>query len=310
MSISTTSGRVRARRARPPRSPSAASPTTSMSSSASSSAAEAGAHQRLVVGEHDPDHVVAARRHGSRRATAPAAAGRAARPRAAPPSAAARSRMPSRPVPGAVCRRRPTAARAPSSRPRRRARRPSAHAHRRPRPRPAWRSDVGERLLHDAVGGSVDAGGDAVVRVLRRRVSTGTPAPRERRRRAPRVSARPGVGCAARALARRADGPRCRAARRARAAARLISVSAVRLLGRSSRTWAATPAWTSIAASQCATLRRARLAGDAQALDQREAAGLATGARGTAGCALDLALSCVQLDGEAIGHGVGQDQRR
>ena len=56
MSITTTSGRSRPA-CRTASAPSHASPTTSMSGSAFQDHAEPGAHQRLVVGQQDPDHI-------------------------------------------------------------------------------------------------------------------------------------------------------------------------------------------------------------------------------------------------------------
>ena len=75
--MSTTSGASARGRARPPRAPSPASPTTSMSGSALEDHAEAGAHERLVVGEQRRRIAHASHRRSGRRArNDEAAAGR------------------------------------------------------------------------------------------------------------------------------------------------------------------------------------------------------------------------------------------
>ena len=122
MSISTTSGRAR-RASSTASAPSAASPTTSMSGCGVQQRAEAGADQRLVVGEQDARHERArARASGSVASTRqpPSAPGPAC---SVPPSASARSRMPRTPAPApAPC---------VPGRPRRRRRRRSSACRRR-----------------------------------------------------------------------------------------------------------------------------------------------------------------------------------
>ena len=131
--------------------------------------AEAGAHERLVVGEQDADH----RDRQPRAPTRNAAARAAARPRASRRAAAARSRMPGEAVAVAGCRCSPR----PSS--------ATSHdqlvagvgrASRCALAGPAWRMHVRDRLLADAVRGAARRSRAAAAACPRRRSRCRRPA--------------------------------------------------------------------------------------------------------------------------------------
>ena len=172
-SISTTSGRSRATSATASRAVAGLADDLEVGLGVEDHA-EAAAHERLVVGEQDADA------HGA----PPAAAARGRRkppPRHGPASsvaavaARARSRIPTRPLPGAVGRSRRRAA-AVVARRRARARRRRSGPSRCARGRAGVVERVGQRLLHDPVGGEVDAGGQLAPRRPRRAASTSSPA--------------------------------------------------------------------------------------------------------------------------------------
>ena len=158
-SSTATSGRS-ARQARTASSPSAASPTTSMSGARVQDQHQPGAHRRLVVGDHHPDHA-RLRAHVRRQLGAhpPEPAPSTGPADSRPASRSARSRMPIRPAPdpgrghagagGAAAGQR-VVHRHVSTPP----------ARTRPRtvgPAAAVLERVGQRLLHDPVRGEVDA---------------------------------------------------------------------------------------------------------------------------------------------------------
>ena len=114
---------------------------------------EAGAHERLVVGEQDADHRARPRRSGRPRADREAAAGRGPASSCRRRARRARACREAVAAPVAAARRRRRRRRRPRARARRAS---SARSTRRARP-PGVLERVGERLLHDPVGGKVDA---------------------------------------------------------------------------------------------------------------------------------------------------------
>ena len=192
-----------------------------MPGSAPQDHAEAGADQRLVVGQQDADH--RARSSGQAGAHGEAAASARRRRASSPPTGATRSRIPTRPWPAPRRRCRPRRAVVGDLEldrvllvgdPHRRARRAGVLER------------VGQRLLHDPVGGQVDAGRQRRRARPRRATSTGRPAARDLLGEARRAARAPAAARARLVVA----------VARSRPSSRRISPSACAPVARSRRT--------------------------------------------------------------------------